>query len=210
MRHEPGSTVVLHEVWKDTVWAARPLRVVQDDQDLTALWFPRGTRWQAPTTPAGREREPTRAERLSTCAIAGEWAFVEHVWEVDTLQLLRPGDWHAVWVSWLPSGEHWGWYVNLQEPFERTARGFRTIDLVLDVIVDPDLRWRWKDEDELAVFVERGIIDAPLERRICEEALRVIADAEARRAPFGEGWQAWRPDPAWPLPQLPPGWDECP
>jgi predicted RNA-binding protein associated with RNAse of E/G family len=113
-------------------------------------------------------------------------------------------------VSWLPSGEHWGWYVNLQEPFERTAGGFRTMDLVLDVIVDPDLTWRWKDEDELAVFVERGVVDEALERRIRGEALRVIADAQARRAPFGEDWQAWRPDADWGLPELPAGWDECP
>ena len=46
--------------------------------------------------------------------------------------------------------EHWGWYVNLQLPFRRTELGFETMDLVLDLIVDPDGSWRWKeDEDEL-------------------------------------------------------------
>jgi hypothetical protein len=24
--------------------------------------------------------------------------------------------------------------------------------------------------------------------------------------PFSDGWENWRPDPAWPLPVLPDGW----
>jgi hypothetical protein len=55
--------------------------------------------------------------------------------------------------------------VWLQEPFRRTSRGFATMDLMIDVIVSPDRTWRWKDEDELAVFVERGAFDAGLARK---------------------------------------------
>jgi len=25
--------------------------------------------------------------------------------------------------------------------------------------------------------------------------------------PWPTGWEAWRPDPSWPVPELPPGWD---
>ena len=25
--------------------------------------------------------------------------------------------------------------------------------------------------------------------------------------PFPTGWESWRPDPTWPLPAVPPGWD---
>ncbi len=109
---------------------------------------------------------------------------------MDTLVLLREGDWHALWVSWLPSGEHWGWYVNLQLPFRRTELGFETMDLVLDLIVDPDGSWRWKDEDELETWVARGVCEPELAERIRAEGESVLA-----RAPWPTGWEEWRPDP---------------
>ncbi len=207
--HAVGSTVVVQEVWGGRVWAARPMRVVHDDGSLTALWFPGGTRWQAPTPRVARDGEHTRAARLSRALLENDWVFVEREWDAHNLQLWRPGAWHAMWVSWLPSGEHWGWYVNLQRPYERTALGFRTMDLVLDVLVDPDLTWRLKDAEELELFARRGVFDAELDARIRAEAQRVIGDVEAGLPPFCEDWPAWRPEPGWPLPELPEGWDEC-
>jgi hypothetical protein len=29
----------------------------------------------------------------------------------------------------------------------------------------------------------------------------------AREHPFDRDWSGWRPDPTWPLPELPPGWN---
>lgn len=203
----PLETCVVQEVWGGKVWAARPHRVVRDEGDFAVLWFPRGTRWKAPTTPPGRPREENRGERLATCALSGEWVFRDAVWDVDTLVLLRHGRWHAVWVSWLPSGEHWGWYVNLQRPFRRTEIGFETMDLVLDVIIDPDRSWRWKDEDELETWVRRGVVEPELAERIRAEGLEVVGRAERDEPPFSEPWPEWRPDPAWELPELPEGWN---
>ena len=202
-----GETAVVQEVWRDRVWAARPLRVIQDEGDFVVLWFPRGTRWKAPTTHPAQPRKADRGSRLAECAALGEWVFRDVEWDVDTLQLIRERDWHAVWVSWLPDGRHWGWYVNLQQPLRRTELGFETMDLVLDVIIDPDRTWRWKDEDELQTFIDRGVIDAELAARVRDEALQVIARAERNEAPFSEPWTDWRPDPAWELPELPDGWD---
>lgn len=203
----PGETVVLQEVWRDQVWAARPMRVVQDERDLVALWFPRGTRWMAPIDDPGREWNGDRGERLAECAVRGEWLYRELEWDVDTLSLMRPGAWHALWVSWLPGGEHWGWYVNLQRPFRRSRLGFETMDLALDLIIDPDGSWRWKDEDELEIFVARGVFERDLPARLRAEALGVVEIAEHGGGPFGEPWPEWRPDPGWQLPELPPGWN---
>jgi hypothetical protein len=201
-------TCLVQEVWRGQVWAARPHRLVRDDGDFAVLWFPRGTRWKAPTSPPGRPREENRGERLATCALSGEWVFRDAIWDVDNLVLLRERDWHAVWVSWLPSGEHWGWYVNLQRPFRRTELGFETMDLVLDVIVDPDRSWRWKDENELETWLRRGVLEPELAEHIRAEGLEVARRAERDEAPFSEPWHEWRPDPAWELPELPYGWDE--
>jgi Protein of unknown function (DUF402) len=207
MKHEAGKTVVLQEVWRDRVWAARPMRVVEDDGDRVALWFPRGTWWKAPTDGSGRSWDGDRGERLAECAARGEWSFRDLEWDVDTLSLMREGDWHALWVSWLPGGEHWGWYVNLQRPFRRTELGFETMDLALDVLVDPDRSWRWKDEDELETFVEHGVFDRSLAERIRTEALEVVERARNDEPPFSDPWPEWRPDPSWDLPELPEGWD---
>jgi hypothetical protein len=203
-----GETVVLQEVWRDRVWAARPMTVVRDDGDVAALWFPQGTRWKAPTLDPRRSWLGDRGHRLAECAASGEWVFRDGEWDVSTLVLMREGDWHAVWVSWLPDGRHWGWYVNLQKPYRRTTLGFETMDLMLDVIVDPDRTWRWKDEDELAVFVERGVFEPAIADRIREEGLSVAGRAERNEPPFDEPWPEWRPDPSWALPRLPTGWDE--
>lgn len=205
------ATAVVQEIWNGRVWAARPMHVVRDEGDFAALWFPRGTRWKAPTTPPGRAREEDRGERLAQCALHGDWIFRDAEWDVDTLVLLRAGDWHAVWVSWLPGGEHWGWYVNLQLPFRRTELGFETMDLVLDLIVDPDRTHRWKDEDELETWIARGVCTRELAARLRDEGLEVARRAERDEPPFSEPWHDWRPDPSWELPQLPEGWDErCP
>jgi hypothetical protein len=202
-----GDAALVQEVWRGRVWGARPMRVVRDDGDFVALWFPRGARWKAPTTPPGLPREKDRGERLATCALRGEWAFRDAVWDVDTLVLVREGDWHAVWVSWLPDARPYGWYVNLQRPIRRTERGFETMDLVLDLIVDLDRSWRWKDEEELETWVERGVCERKLAERIRREGLEVARRAERDEPPFSEEWHAWRPDPAWEVPALPEGWD---
>jgi len=208
VRHAPGEQVLVQEIWRDEVWAARPMTVVQDRDDRVALWFPKGTRWKAPTVPSTRPREASRAERLATCLACGEWVFADAEWDVSTLVLVRPGEWHAVWVSFLEDGAQWGWYVNLQEPLRRTPLGFETMDLVLDVVIDLDGAWRWKDEDELATFVERGVFDDALAAHVREEGLRVVGRAERNESPFDEGWPDWLPDPTWPLPELPETWDK--
>jgi hypothetical protein len=79
--------------------------------------------------------------------------------------------------------------------------------LMLDVLVDPDRTWRWKDEDELQTFVDRGVFDAATAERAREEGRRVAAQAERNEPPFSDPWIEWRPDPAWEIPVLRDGWD---
>ena len=137
-RHQPGKTVLVQEVWQDRVWAARPMRVVRDDGDFAVLWFPRGTCWKAPTTPPGlpRGRKIGRApghvraeRRVGIPAMpSGTSTRSSSCARATGTRSGSPGS--------LP-GEHLGWYV-LQLPFRRTQLGFETMDLVLDLIVDPD------------------------------------------------------------------------
>jgi hypothetical protein len=189
------------------VWAARPLVVVDDADDRLLLWIPRGTVRKVPVTPLSRDDPADRSQRAIENLAREDWAYGEHVWDVSCLWILTPGAWHGVWVSWDPSGRHHGWYVNLQRPFTRTPIGIEAMDLALDVVVEPDRTWRWKDEEEFEKLVDRSIFDSATASRVREEAETVIGRIEDAQAPFCEPWPSWRPDPRWPIPSLPPGWD---
>ena len=207
MSFVPGQTVLVQEVWQDRVWAARPMSFVFEDDGRVALWFPKGTIWKRPVPPHTHPPGRDRGERLGRCLALSEWEFADTAWDVSTLVLMREGDWHAVWVSWLDDGRQWGWYVNLQQPFTKTSKGFETMDLALDVTIENDRTWRWKDEDELDTFVAMGLFDDALAERLRAEGFRVARRAERDEPPFSEPWASWRPDPAWARPTVPDGWD---
>jgi hypothetical protein len=218
-RWRPGDTIVHHEVWRGRVWAARPLTVVEDGDDRLLLWMPHGTVRKVPAPPpgaTGRERDPlglpSEASHRGVVQNLerGGWAHTDHVWDVSTLWVLAPGAWQATWVSWLPSGEHLGWYVNFQRPYRRTATGIEAMDLMVDIVVDPDRSWRWKDRAEFEQCAARGLFDAEVVGSVQAEAAAVIAAISAARPPFSSAWPAWVPPEPWPAPALPCGWSDVP
>jgi hypothetical protein len=126
----------------------------------------------------------------------------------QALHLLMPDIGHSVHLWWLPPDWRFGgWYINLQESIRSTRLGYDSMDQLLDVVIDPDLTWRWKDEDELAEAVELGVMTEAQATAVRSEGERAIERLEARESPFCDGWETWRPDPAWTPPALPDGWD---
>lgn len=196
-RFEPGEAVALREIWRGRVWAARAATIVEDAVDQTTFFLPVGTPYMAPERNGRPLRLPETAfvltERRHTDAhiLSFAWPDVAHA----TLLIFRP-DWRV-----------WDWYVNLQEPLVRGPIGFDTVDHVLDVIVELDGSWRWKDEDEFAEAILRGLIPAGEERRLREEGERAVRQIVERQPPFDRDWTTWRPDPGWSTPELPRGWD---
>ncbi len=199
--------LLVQEVWHERVWAARPMRLVAERDDSLLLWFPYGTRWERPVPPPHHPAAATRAERLGRCLLLDEWEFAETPWDSATLQIWPRDAWHAIWISWRADGSRWGFYGNIQLPFERSRLGVRTMDLALDVLVDRDGSWALKDEDELAAFAAQGVFDRELEHRIRAEAEAIVAKVERREPPFDGSFESWQPDPAWETPVLPEGWD---
>jgi predicted RNA-binding protein associated with RNAse of E/G family len=115
----------------------------------------------------------------------------------------RPGDAHAIWHFWRGEERDFaGWYVNLQEPFRRDGNAFDTQDQELDLVVRPEGSWYWKDEDKMEDWVRRGRYTPEEVAEIRAEGERVLAEW-----PFPTGWEDWTPDPSWPVPELPDGWD---
>jgi len=150
--------------------------------------MPQGAPAVYPVDEAGAEvripvAKPVLAERLTTR---------------DALAILRPGARHSIWLFWEPEGAFEHWYVNFERTIGWNGACFDMVDEKLDLIVAPDGAVRWKDEDELEHAASLGLVDAA---EVRAEAERVL---EARH--FPTGWEDFRPDPAWPLPRFPQGW----
>jgi predicted RNA-binding protein associated with RNAse of E/G family len=78
-----------------------------------------------------------------------------------------------------------------------------TQDHVLDLIVDLDGNTHRKDEPELTEAERQGRYTAEDAARF-EAAAASVEELVARwESPFRDGWEKWRPDPAWTVPSLP-------
>jgi uncharacterized protein len=185
---DPGSDVVLREIRFGRVWRANACRLVEERDGLVVLWSPRGVVRMLPLDEAGGEIRIPRPG----------WHLGERVTPDESLVLFEPGALHSLWLFWVDSlFSHW--YVNFERHLGRSAVGWDYVDDKLDLIVGPDGSWRLKDEDELAAAHAAGFLDAAEVRAECE---RVLADP-----PWPTGWEEWRPDPSWPAPRFPAGWD---
>jgi hypothetical protein len=207
-RWHAGETVVLQEVWRGKLWAARPLIVVDDSDKRLVLWCPKGTVRKVPAPPPSRQRPATRAEHVTTALTLSDWVYEDHEWDISTLWLIEPDSWHATWVSFLPDGHHLGWYVNFQEPYRRKENWIQAMDLMLDIVVSPDRSWRWKDLDEFDAVVAAGLYPADTVLAVRSDAASVIKRIEVQSEPFDEPWPEWRPPTGWAIPVLPAGWDQ--
>ncbi|MGW2515590.1 DUF402 domain-containing protein [Streptomyces sp. NPDC001617] len=210
-RFELGETAVRRDLYRDRVWSAAALRVVEDGPEALVLCCRPGAELLVPTTwiewlLTGDETARSRA--IPNLA-GGDWRLDRWSWR-DTahLQWIPPDTWFSVNAFYEPSGDHplTHWYVNFQHPMRRTALGFDTFDLLLDLVIDPDLaHWAWKDEDEYAQARRLGVVSQADHRAVEKAREEAVAMIEGRAGPFaaGAGWREWRSEPGWPVPELP-------
>lgn len=203
-RWNPGETAVLRYITRDgRPGMSWPFTVVEDRDDLLALYIPKGAVYKRfVPRPASELRDRGHVRELQ-----------DTEWRRDVLRLMYPGAHHSIWVFWEhENGErrHTSYYVNMEEPFRRNGIGFDTNDHTLDIMVTPDLQWRWKDEDELAERIELGVYPADFAEFVRAEGKRVIEAIESGGSPFGDGWPDWQPPADWPKPSLPTDWEREP
>ncbi|HJR95173.1 MAG TPA: DUF402 domain-containing protein [Gaiellaceae bacterium] len=186
MSWQPGEVVAWREEWRGQEYIAVPVRVVEDAGEVLAVYVAQGTSLSFP------EPWPFGAEH--PWAEVGAWRG-EH----GSLMLMRTHDAYAIGHLWRGEDRAFkGWYVNMQEPFRRDGLSYVTQDQELDIWIEPDGTWHWKDEQELEDWVGRGRFTRAEVTEIRRVGERVVADW-----PFPTGWEEWRPDPAWPVPTLP-------
>ena len=190
--------MTLREVWQGKVWSVRSVTVVRDAPDVIALYIPAGTTWLRPRTLADEMlRIPDQP-----------WMLRPAVWENNVLRLSPAGEDYAVLLIWDESWRFQFWYVNIEDRVRRSEMGYDYMDWALDAVVSPDMGERhWKDEDELEDCVTKGIFTAEEAEHIRRSGEGALERLLARRAPFDERWEDWRPDPGWGVPELPEVWE---
>jgi hypothetical protein len=178
-----GDIVTRREILNDgRCWMHLPVVVVRDEPGLLATYIAEGAPF---TFPAG------------DWPIAGgrhPWASRRRWTGHGSLMLQRPGEAYAVWLFWHgPARDFHGWYLNLQEPFRRTADGYDTQDLELDIWLPREGGWMLKDDDLLDVRVREGRFTQDQARAIRREAARITSDLDAGRRWWDDVWAEWSP-----------------
>jgi uncharacterized protein len=185
------------------MYGAAPETVVEHSEERLVTWVAPGTPCAFPVLADG---SPLRSVPVRD-RFAHPRASAYRPWHgAGILKIYLRGAAHSVWVFWHESGDHHGWYVNLEERHRWRPWGLATRDQVLDLWCEPPREWHWKDEDELAVAVEVGRLTPEEAREIRAEGERVAAMIERWESPFSDGWENWRPPPEWPVPALPENW----
>ena len=198
----PGQNIVLRQVWRGRLWSAGPEIVVRDTAECLALYVMPGTIFKIPYTPSGGRIKPR-------FRVNGEYIVKDTVWkDYACLRLKIPGTDYSVLLFRDLKMNFVVWYINMEQPFNRTPFGFEYVDEELDAIILPDLSsWHWKDEDELAEAIDCGFISPERAAYLHMEVERVVKWIQSGKSPFND-WEKWRPDPSWKVPLLPEGWDK--
>ena len=195
----PGDTVVLRYFKRGRPSGAIPTRAISMS-DGPVLWLAPGTIVSWPAIGDRQVEDVPLAERFTV-----SWDVIERPWVGDGILIVaRPERAHAIWLFW-DRGAFVGWYINLEDSWRTSPIGFDTQDHELDIWVEPDGSWRWKDELDLEEAVEAGVFSADQAASFRAEGERVIAEW-----PFPTGWEEWCANPSWPVPSAPHDWADQP
>lgn len=206
-----GARVVRRDVLDGKVWSAAPYRVITStDGTLVLACWPGAESLAASTFTSWLRTgdDSVRKQAIPNLA-ARQWELDRFTWRDTTLSICSSeGDYFSVCRYARPDETplgHDGWYVNFELPRQPTAIGYDTFDLLLDLIVAPDLAsYTWKDQDEYAQGRRLGLITDALHARVDQARQQVIALIKEQRAPFAGDWAIQHPAPGWRALILPP------
>jgi hypothetical protein len=200
-----GSIVDLRYVLTDgRIEMCWPCRVVQDSDAFVALFIAAGSRYKA---------NPKRTAAQKRADAGPALTVSEFLWRADTLRLMIPGRPHSVWLFWTTNQDGRKLnklFVNMEEPFRRTPLGFDTQDHTLDIVMQPDLSWTWRDEEELRNHIQEGFFTADLAQAARDEGLRVVDEIRRGAHPCTNGWADWAPEKGWSIPTVSANWATTP
>jgi Protein of unknown function (DUF402) len=198
MPWKSGDPIVRREMLRGRPWMGTTVFVVADDPDLLVTYLPERAEFAFPdgSWPTATGRHPWH----------GRGAWEGH----GVLMLNRPSDHYAVWHFWKEPGRAFaGCYLNLEEPLRRTALGYDTQDLELDVWIpaNGDGAWSFKDDELLEVRVREGRFTTADVERIRGIGAEIGSMLDTAGRWWDDGWSSWSPPHGWNPEPLPEGWD---
>jgi predicted RNA-binding protein associated with RNAse of E/G family len=203
---KPGEIISWRGIYRDRIWHAQTVIVVQDAPGETVVALLPGTECMAPE---GYLQGKNSSQR--------RWNFKENYWQLEKyswrinrlLLLLEPEKYYSIIYFWKQeTNEFLCYYINFQLPFQRTHRGIDTLDLDLDLIINPDFSYEWKDVDDYQKAIENGVIFPEWVQGIEAAKQEIFEKLEKRQYPFDGSWLNWMPDTTWSPPKLPENWDK--
>lgn len=204
-----GSVAVRRDVFRGRLWTHSPVRVLRADNTAvtTAIWAGVRTLRSTDLIAAADRPDPTPLRMRSLDALAdggfelGTWTWRSNSFVTE----ITDGHWFTVTRMFAPDGSLVCWYVNFERPPSWQADGWETFDLAVDLVVEPDGRRRWKDEDEYAHCRRLGLIGDAEHAAVARAREQAVDLVERRAGVFGADPDArWRPEPGWPLPAASP------
>jgi protein associated with RNAse G/E len=201
-----GDVVVWRGIFRNRIWHAIPTFIVKDtSQELVTAIMP-GTECRVEEHYARGVKNGKRRWDFKE----KDWVLKEFIWHTNrVLTIVEPKKYYSIMLFWNHEhNEFLGYYVNFQLPFKTSHCGIDSLDLELDIDIEPDLSFRWKDEDDYQKAIEKDVIRPEWVQGIERSKSEVLERLEKRRYPFDGSWLDWIPDPTWSPPRLPEHWDK--
>jgi hypothetical protein len=202
----PGDVVTWRGIFNNRIWHVQPTIVINDSPDELILTLLPETECVAEASyPEGKKHGKRWWEFIDN-----DWTLKKYRWRTNRLLIiLVPEAFYSTMLFWDDaSNQFLCYYINFQVPFKRRQWGIDTLDLDLDIVIDPDFSFKWKDEEDYQKAIEHGLITPEWVQGIENAKPEIFDKLEKRLYPFDGSWLGWKPDPNWEPPKLPENWDK--
>jgi hypothetical protein len=168
-----GDTATVLGIGARRVWEVHSTRVVKDTPEETVLALLPESECAFPTGDIRRSLGDFSLGTRWSQAARGDWELTKSPWGNAALMILTPETYYAVWIFLGSSPKAFdNYYVNFQVPYVRSRLGFDTYDLELDLVVEPNWTWRWKDRASYEEGIAKGGITDDWKRGVDAAAPR--------------------------------------
>jgi predicted RNA-binding protein associated with RNAse of E/G family len=202
----PGDVIAWRGIYRQRVWHAQTAIIVKDTSNEMVLALITGAECAAPEGYLNGKDSNKRRWNFKD----KDWEIENYLWRTNRLLLLlEPEKYYSIMHFWDDASNQFKcYYVNFQVPFTRSHCGIDTLDLDLDIIINPDLSFEWKDEDDYQIAIDHGVIFPEWIQGIEEAKQEIFDKLEKRAYPFDGTWLNWMPNPDRLPPKLPENWDK--
>jgi len=203
---KPGDVVVWRGIYRNQVWHAQTTIVIKDTPEEIVLTLLPGAECVAPEGYLNGKDSNKRRWNFKD----KNWEKQNYLWRTNRLLLLiEPQKYYSTVYFWREAdNEFLCYYINFQLPFQRSHCGIDTLDLDLDLIINPDFSYEWKDVHDYQKAIDHEIIFPEWIQGIEAAKQEILAKLEKRQYPYDGSWLSWMPDPNWAPPPLPENWDK--